>query len=191
MPFSEPLVPTSEPLMSSSYPSSPTSYLDDFHVVPSDNDNLPVHEAASDSISQTLDTTITIPPGTPIQQMKWKTYKESQRKSANLENIIKSLSSPIKRDIFKKVINKNSKTVNEILAYTTLDTTYEAKVCQAFLTELKELNRLKRFCTFHQRLNSVIHDQLDDENFLARLAEKLSLRKGSSRIQFMHGEQIT
>ena len=150
MPFSEPLVPTSEPLMSS-------SYLVDFHVVPSDNDSLPVHEAASDSISETLDTTITIPPGTPIQQMKWKTYKESQRKSANLENIIKLLSSPIKRDVFKKVINKNSKTVNEILAYTTWDTTYEAKVCQAFLTELKELNRLKRFRTFHRRLNSLFH----------------------------------
>ena len=85
---------------------------------------------------------------------------------------------PIKRDVFKKVINKNSKTVYEILAYTTSDTTYEAKVCQAFLTELKELNRLKRFCTFHQRLNSVFHDQLDDENFLAWLVEKLNLRKG-------------
>ena len=110
--------------------------------------------------------------------MKWKPYKESQRKSANLENIIKSLSLPIKRDVFKKVINKNSKTVYEILAYTTSDTTYEAKVCQAFLTELKELNRLKRFCTFHQRLNSVFHDQLDDENFLAWLVAKLNLIKG-------------
>ena len=83
MPFSEPLVPTSEPLMSSSYPSSPTSYLDDFHVVPSDNDNLPVHEAAYDSVSETLDTSRDTNSINEMEALQRKSKKISQLRKYN------------------------------------------------------------------------------------------------------------
>jgi len=63
-------------------------------------------------------------------------------------------------------VNNNSKTVDVVLTYTNASSIYEAKVCQAFLGELKELNRLKRYRTFNLQLNKVFSEQLEDEGFL-------------------------
>ena len=51
---------------------------------------------------------------------KEKLYKERQRKSKNLENIIKIISSPIKKGVLKNLIQENSRTVDEILTYHTV-----------------------------------------------------------------------
>lgn len=47
---------------------------------------------------------------------------------------------------------------------------------QALLNELKQLNQSKRYSKFHERLHGLFGDQLDEENFLRRIAEKLDLR---------------
>ena len=103
-------------------------------------------------------------------------YKERQRKSRNLENIIKTISSPVKKGVIKNMMEENSKTVNEILTYTQCNNVYEARVCQALLTELKQLNQSKKYCKFHERLYELFGDQLDEENFLRWIASKLKIR---------------
>jgi len=146
-----------------------TQFLEEsvFVVVPQmHHDKLQATEVVPDSFPEPLLFTPNLPE-TPIQQkIGWKSYKETQQKSANLENIIPSLSSPVKRSVFKILVNNNSKTVDVVLTYTNASSIYEAKVCQAFLGELKELNRLKRYRTFNLQLNKVFSEQLEDEGFL-------------------------
>ena len=52
----------------------------------------------------------------------------------------------------------------------------EAIVCNAFITRLKNMYCEMRFPTFHRTLNEFFSNQLDDENFLAWLAQKFKVR---------------
>ena len=85
-----------------------------------------------------------------------KFYKERQRKSKNLENIIKTISSPVKKGILKNLIQRNSRAVNE--TYTHNDSVCEARMCQALLNELKQLNQSKKYSKFHERLHELFGD---------------------------------
>ena len=64
-----------------------------------------------------IDVSVT-PIGSTPDRRDWQTLKQTQRKAANLENIIKTLSSPVKKGVIKNVVGKYSDTVDEILAYT-------------------------------------------------------------------------
>ena len=48
-----------------------------------------------------IDVSVTPIGGTPDRR-DWQTLKQTQRKAANLENIIKTLSSPVKKGVIKK-----------------------------------------------------------------------------------------
>ena len=100
----------------------------------------------------------------------WHTLKKAQRRVENLESIIQTLSSSIKKAVTRTVVGKHNKTVNEILTYTKSSDIYEAKVCQALLNELSYLDS-----AFHEKLHVLFGEQLDDENFLKWIADKLDI----------------
>ena len=61
----------------------------------------------------------------------WKSYKEAKRKSQNLQNIIKSLSNPIKSKVLSNVVKTNTKSKDEILTFTTTSDNFEPSACQS------------------------------------------------------------
>ena len=61
----------------------------------------------------------------------WKTYKEAKRKSQNLQNIIKSLSNPIKSKLLSNVVRTNAKSKDEILTFATTSNNFEPSACQS------------------------------------------------------------
>ena len=75
--------------------------------------------------------------------------------------------------VFSKVVPKPTV---EILAHTTCDSVFEAQVCKALIIRLKALNKERKFPNSHRLLNEVFGDQLNDEAFLAWLAEKFEIR---------------
>ena len=75
--------------------------------------------------------------------------------------------------VFSKVVPKPTV---EILAHTTCDSVFEAQVRKALIIRLKALNKERKFPNSHRLLNEVFGDQLNDEAFLAWLAEKFEIR---------------
>ena len=73
------------------------------------------------------------------------------------------------------VVGKHNKTVNDILTYTKSSGIYEAKMCQALLNELSHLHKSKRYNVFHKKLHVLFGEQLNDDNFLKRIADKLAI----------------
>ena len=61
----------------------------------------------------------------------WKSYKEAKRKSQNLQNIIKSLSNPIKSKVLSNVVKTNAKSKDEILTFATTSNNFEPSACQS------------------------------------------------------------
>ena len=107
----------------------------------------------------------------------WCTLKETQQRVENLESIIQTLSSPVKRHVIRTVVGKHNKTVNEISTYTKSSDIYEAKMCQALLKELSHLHKSKRYSVFDEKLHVLFGEQLDDEKFLKWIHDKLGIRK--------------
>ena len=97
-------------------------------------------------------------------------------KTANLENIIKTLSSPVKKGMIKNVVDNYSDTVDKILAYTHAEDLFEARMCEALLNDLRSLHDSQKYGVFHARLHTVFGEQLE-ENFLRWLASELNIRQ--------------
>ena len=93
-----------------------------------------------------IDVSVT-PIGSTPDRRDWQTLKQTQRKAANLENIIKTLSSPVK------------------------------KMCEALLNDLRSLHDSQKYGVFHARLHTLFGEQLEEENFLRWLASKLNIRQ--------------
>ena len=77
-----------------------------------------------------IDVSVT-PIGTTPDSRDWQTLKQTQGKAANLENIIKTLSSPVKKGVIKNVVD--SDTVDEILAYTHAEDLFQATISYKIL----------------------------------------------------------
>ena len=105
-------------------------------------------------------------------------YKQRQRKTANLENIMSNLASPQKR----KVIHNVSHSLGEIVAFTDSNCIYVAKIFQGFISHLQKLWKKGAFTEFHKLLDELFSDHLHNEEFLRWLAGKLELSK---RIRLM------
>ena len=120
----------------------------------------------------------------------WRTLKETQRKTKSLENIIQMLPSPVKRNTIKTVVGKHNKTVDEILKYTKSSGIYEAKMCQSLLNESSHLHNSKRYSVFHEKLHVLFGEQLNDENSLKWITDKLGIRKSRFVDTVKHWEPI-
>ena len=101
----------------------------------------------------------------------WQNYRASVNKTAKLENIIQSLSSPVKKKVVKSV--QSNFFLAEIFVHTDADSIYEAKVTSLLNKHLKALNLQKTCASFHSLLDKIFGLQLQDENFLNWLASRL------------------
>ena len=123
-----------------------------------------------------IDISVT-PIGSTSDRRDWETLKQTQRKAVNVENIIKTLSSPVKKGMIKNVVDKYSDTVDEILAYTHAEDLFEARMCEAILNDLRSLHDSQKYGVFHERLHTLFGEQLEEESFLRWLASKLTIRQ--------------
>ena len=123
-----------------------------------------------------IDISVT-PIGSTSDRRDWETLKQTQRKAVNVENIIKTLSSPVKKGMIKNVVDKYSDTVDEILAYTHAEDLFEARMCEAILNDLRSLHDSQKYGVFHARLHTLFGEQLEEESFLRWLASKLTIRQ--------------
>ena len=145
-----------------------------------ENDEQFVPEFIDHSIPEFSDFNIDIsvtPIGSTSDRRDWETLKQTQRKAVNVENIIKTLSSPVKKGMIKNVVDKYSDTVDEILAYTHAEDLFEARMCEAILNDLRSLHDSQKYGVFHARLHTLFGEQLEEENFLRWLASKLTIRQ--------------
>ena len=101
----------------------------------------------------------------------FRSHRQTQRKTKNLENIISTLASPQKR----KVIRNVSGNINlaEVVAFTGSISFCEGIACQAIMSHLKELCKRSSFTKFHILLNNLFSDHFDDGECLRWLAHKL------------------
>ena len=92
--------------------------------------------------------------------------------------------------MIKTVVGKHNKTVDEILKYTKSSDIYEAKMCQSLLNEFSHLHNSKRYSAFHEKLHVLFGEQLNDENFLKWITDKLGIRKSRFVDTVRHWETI-
>ena len=80
--------------------------------------------------------------------------------------------------------------IDKILTYTESSDIYEAKMCQVLPNELSHLHKLKRYSVFHEKLHVFFGEQLNNENFLKQIADKLGIRKSRFADTVRHWEAI-
>jgi hypothetical protein len=110
------------------------------------------------------------------KKMDWRKLKDMDRKRARLQNIVEDLSSPVKAKVVRQFVHKNPRALDEILAYTTSQNNFEAKVNDLVIQKLYQLRKQKKFSTFYSLFDQFFGEQTEDEPFMAWLIKKLGCR---------------
>ena len=111
-------------------------------------------------------------------KQKEKERKQIERKTQNLEEIIQSISltSPMKYQIIHNVVKKNPKSLEQILEISNKEKDFEELVTECLITNLKQLNKEKKFPVFHETLQNIFGEHLEKQEFTEWLAGKLGIR---------------
>ena len=85
----------------------------------------------------------------------------------------------MKKGVMKTVFGEENRKsiIDEVLAYTPNEDIYEARMCEALLKELTELHQCKKYSVFHKKLYDLFGEQLEEENFVKWLTDKMNIRK--------------
>ena len=106
----------------------------------------------------------------------WKQDKQIKHKQIKLENIIKTLSSPVRTSVIQKVAKNHPKSMEAILAQNNSETKFESMVSKALIKHLKQLNKDHKFPLLLETLNNIFGGQLNDESFTKWLSCKFQIR---------------
>ena len=110
----------------------------------------------------------------------WETYREYREKKSNLESIISSMSSPVKKKISRSVIQ----TTAEILLYTNAEDPFEAKFSNALLAHFKKLYFQTSFALFHKTMDDIFVVEMENDAFQRWLAKKLGIQPSKFSIYY-------
>ena len=84
--------------------------------------------------------------------------------------------SPLKNQLIKNVVQNHPKSMDSILEENYNENRFESLVSEALVNNRKCLNKDKKYPKFHETLNNIFGDHLNDETFLKWLANKLNIR---------------
>ena len=110
------------------------------------------------------------------QKQYWKQDIQIKRKQINLENMIKTLSLPVKTSVIQKAAKNHPKSMEAILAQNNSETKFESMVSTTLINHLKQLNKDHKFPLLHETLKNIFGEQLNDESFTKWLSCKLQIR---------------
>jgi len=131
----------------------------DLDTLNSEFSNFNVLENSTEAPSESIDTE----PCITARNKYWREYRDVKRKSQNLEDIIQSLSSPVKLNVCRNVF----KVVND----------FDKVVCEGLMKYLYQLWNAKKYPEFYNLLVEVCSEQLIDEpDFVSWLSSKLDIR---------------
>ena len=105
----------------------------------------------------------------------WKSQKQVKRKSKSLEEIIDALklSSPQKNKVIQNVVQKHP---HSIMHENSDQNYFKNLLSESLLNHLIRLNREKKYPQFHQLINKIFGNHLNDQTFVSWLANKLGIR---------------
>ena len=106
------------------------------------------------------------------KRRNWKELKEINRKRARLENIVGDIASPEKKKVVRSFIRRNhAKALEEVLAYTSSESSFEAMVTDLVIIKLNQLKRERKFANFYSLFDQFFGEQID-EAFMTWLVNK-------------------
>ena len=109
------------------------------------------------------------------RSMYFKEQKARRREEQKVEGILQTVSTPVRTKAFKNTFRGRPKTLEEVLAYTDVDSENEAKALRAVIVMLKGMYKSRKYGTFYKVFFDMFGEYVEDQSFMKWISSKLGM----------------